>query len=82
MQKLPTLFSRNHCSKCNVTLSGALEAFCDLQSPTTIALQVPSFLHREFPYVLLTAHSWKCFCVLDWKLTSYSYCIVVLLIPV
>lgn len=26
-----------------------MEAFCDLQSPATIALQVPSFLRWEFP---------------------------------
>lgn len=45
MPKLPTLCSRNHCAKCNTTLSRALEAFCDLQSPATVvALQGPSFL--------------------------------------
>lgn len=64
MPKLPTLCSRNHCAKCNTTLSQALEAFCDLQSPATVvALQGPSFLRREFPYILLRAHSWKCFLV-------------------
>lgn len=76
-RELPTLLSRNHCSKCNVTLSRALETFCDLQSPATIALKVPSFLRWEFPDVLLRAHSWKCCRVLSLKLTSHSYCIVV-----
>ncbi|XP_035307197.1 uncharacterized protein LOC118239515 [Cricetulus griseus] len=61
------LCSRNHCVKCNTTLSRALEAFCDLQSPATVALQGPSFLGREFPYVLLRAHSWKCFRVANWN---------------
>lgn len=66
MPKLPTLCSRNHCAKCNTTLSRALEAFCDVQSPATVvALQGPCFLRREFPYILLGAHSWKCFRIAD-----------------
>lgn len=40
MPKLPTLCSRNYRAKCNTTLSRALEAFCDVQSPATVvALQ-------------------------------------------
>lgn len=67
---------RNHCGECNRTLSGASEAFCDLQSPASVALKVPSFLRREFPYVLSRPHSWKCFLALSWELSSHSYCAV------
>lgn len=54
---------------------------CSPQPPLPYK-SLPSFLRWEFPYVLLRAQSWKCFRVLRWKLTSYSYCIVVLLIPI
>lgn len=53
---------------------------CSPQPPSPYKY-LPSFA-GNFPDVLLRAHSWKCFRVLSWKLTSHSYCIVVLLIPI